>query len=371
MAAATAMTPDFRHEASSRYSTDSSFLLLSYAGSDIGTPSTAASPTERLQAKAQEKQDFVQRFIRRFEKAQHMQEEEDWRWLSDVSDPKDPLFRTLVTLLMTAKYEKFVGLRCIVLRAIQMVLRFAIFRETAAPDGDGLGADHSIGMRCFAALAGEALANEAVPEVARLALGSSSEEASDNVLSHNSLLVLAELGPEKFEPRLASRLLDSFVTLEDRADELVEVALRMHAWGGKHRKTLLKVTVTHPGRTLLGEVLIQVVNKCDPERRFRAIKVLKSCLLMPTTENLLFTNDACVLVEILLRELPNQVADEVAFAEHIDCFKVLTWRCDAARTHRRDELVNILTEISEEEGNLASVRAKSAEALTLLAERAR
>jgi len=353
---------------SNRYSTDSSFLLShrGSVGSEVGIP----FPSERLQAKVKEKQAFVQRFIRKFERAQQLKDEEDWRWLTEVSDPKDPLFKTLVTLLLSPKYRSFPPLRCIVLRAIQMVLRFAIFMDAQRTNSaEASSLDHNTGFSCFVALAGDALARDAVPEVHRLAQeGLATDEVQLRVLSHNALLVLAELGPEKFEPRLASRLLDSLVALEDRADELVEVALRMHAWGLKHRKSLLNAIVAHPGRTLLGEVLIQVVNRSDPERRFRAIKVLKSCLLMPTTENLLYTNDARVLVEILIREFPNHVTDDTAFAEHIDCFKVLTWRCEPAREHRRDELVQVLTDLSQDEANLPGVRAKSAEVLTLLSE---
>lgn len=67
-------------------------------------------------------------------------------------------------------------------------------------------------------------------------------------------------------------LLKCFVDLPEEADYLVEIALRAHAWGGEHRRRLLAETIAHPGGQLLGEVLLQVVNRAEPRRHSRAVK---------------------------------------------------------------------------------------------------
>merc|ERR1719215_41014 len=186
----------------------------------------------------------------------------------------------------------------------------------------------------------------------------------------NAILLLGELGPEAFPPHLLqqylTQLLDLFVALPERADDLVEVALRAHAWGGERRAALLAKTVSHEGGQLLCEVLLQVINRADKRRRLRAVKVLAGCLTLPNSERLLYTNDIRVLVEILLRELPNNAGDAVAFGCHAECFKALTQRCKAARAHRKEEALQVLGKLCEDEKNEPAVRRKSAEVLTAL-----
>merc|ERR1719401_1032078 len=119
-------------------------------------------------------------------------------------------------------------------------------------------------------LAGRELANEAFVVVCGLA-----DRLQEPLVACNALILLAELGPEAadeaFGARLSASLLDLFVALPDRADDLVEVALRVHAWGSAHREALLAEAVQHPGGRLLGEVLLQVINRANKGRRVRAV----------------------------------------------------------------------------------------------------
>merc|ERR1719198_2352731 len=157
--------------------------------------------------------------------------------------------------------------------------------------------------------------------------------------------------------------MDLFVGLPDRADELVEVALRLHAWGGEPRKQLIQVAVAHPGGRLLAEVLLQIINRSDEGRRLRAVKVLAGCLSKPSSENLLYTNDVRVLVEILMRELPCHAGDATVFNLYMDCFAVLCFRCPAAKIHRRLELTQVLEDIRDDDRNPNLVREKCQEIL--------
>lgn len=310
-----------------------------------------------LQAKADQKLDFVQKFIRNLESAFLRYEAEERAWLKKIIDPDDPCFRTLVSIVVTPKYAGFIALRCASLRAIQMILRIAVSTVTTTVWAVGA----NTGMKLLVELAGEQLARDAHSQICGLAECPDEDKA---LLSCDALLVLAELGPEALEPRLVHRSLGLFQTLPDRADELVEVALRVHAWGGKHRKTLLEAAVLHPGGPLLGEVLLQVVNRSDPVRTLRALKVLSGCLSRPSSENFLYTNDVRVLVEILIRELPSHVGDDASFTVHIDCFKALVTRCRAARDHRPEDAREVLRELSEDEQTSAAVRTKCAEVLS-------
>jgi len=102
--------------------------------------------------------------------------------------------------------------------------------------------------------------------------------------------------------------------------------------------------------------LLQVVNRADVKRRLRALKVLTGCLSQPGSERLLYTNDARVLVEILLRELPNQADEEQAFICHADCFKALARRCEVAREHRRSEVLQVLHDLHEDDCSTPIIR---------------
>lgn len=311
-----------------------------------------------LQVKAEEKREFVQDFIRSLERALASDGQQDRQWLRKIIDPSDPCFPTLIKLLIEPKYKGFVGLRCVSLRAVQIILRIA------GQFVGGRDADHRVGFSILMKLAGEDLANEAFVEAGRMAQGQEPNVACA------AMLLLGELGPEALPPNLLKQLLNLFVQLPERADDLVEVALRAHAWGGQHRASLLKHAVTHQGGQLLCEVLLQVINRADKKRRLRALKVLSGCLVLPDSDGLLYTNDVRVLVEILLRELPKHVEDEVAFGCHAECFKALTLRCDAARVHRREQAVQVLQDLCEDEHSTPAVRSKCAEVLEAFGEAA-
>jgi len=294
------------------------------------------------------------------ERALESNSQEDRQWLRKIIDPSDPCFPTLIKLFIEPKYQSFVGLRCVALRAVQILLRIA------AQFVGGREADHNVGASILLNLAGEELANQAFAEVKRMVQGSEPNVAC------NAMLLLGELGPEAFPPhllqQLLTQLLDLFVALPERADDLVEVALRAHAWGGERRAALLAKTVSHEGGQLLCEVLLQVINRADKKRRLRAVKVLAGCLALPNSERLLYTNDVRVLVEILLRELPNCAGDTVAFACHADCFKALATRCEAARAHRREEALQVLEDLRDDDRCESTVRGKCAEVLAALAQ---
>mmetsp|Transcript_86618 Transcript_86618/g.278083 ORF Transcript_86618/g.278083 Transcript_86618/m.278083 type:complete len:192 (+) Transcript_86618:528-1103(+) len=168
-------------------------------------------------------------------------------------------------------------------------------------------------------------------------------------------------------PDVMVAYLDLFVALPNRADDLVEVALRVHAWSGERRAELLGAAVRHRGGQVLCEVLLQVINRGLDERPLRALKVLAGCLAIGGSESLLYTNDIRVLVEILLRELPVHAKNATAFACHADCYKALVRRCEAARTHRRDEIVQVLEDLRDYESCDPKVRQHCSEALAVLA----
>merc|ERR1712183_795057 len=109
--------------------------------------------------------------------------------------------------------------------------------------------------------------------------------------------------------------MDLFTMLPDRAAELSEVALRMHAWGEPARSALLGIIVSHPGGKLLCEVLLQHINWSD-DYGLRSVKVIAGCLKLPFGTDLLYTTDAKVLVEILLRELPIHARDAEVFPHY-------------------------------------------------------
>lgn len=307
-----------------------------------------------LQIKAEQKREFVQNFIRSLERALASNQQQDRQWLRKIIDPSDACFVTLVKLVVEPKYRDFVSLKCVSLRAVQIILRIA------AQFVEQRDADHSVGSAILINLAGEPLANEAFLEACDMAQGSEPNVAC------NAMLLLGELGPEALSPQLLPQLLDLFVALPGRADDLVEVALRAHAWGGRHRAALLARAIAHPGGRLLCEVLLQVINRADKKRQLRAVKVLSGSLALEGSERLLYTNDIRVLVEILLRELPNSAGDAVAFGCHAECFKALAGRCEAARSHRRVEAMQVLVDLRADEQSEPAVRKKCAEVLAVL-----
>jgi len=310
-----------------------------------------------LQAKADQKLEFVQAMIRQLEKAMKNYNEEDQLWLRNLIDPDDKCVFTLVKLVIEPKYREFISLRCVVLRALQIILRVAQSMVQGPLQGDA-----NVGRWCLVHLVGPELANQAISVV----VGMANHEQIEPVASCNALLVLAELGPEVLAPELTRRLMDLFVRLPDRAEDLVEVGLRFHAQGGQQRAALLDAAVSHPGGSLLCEVLLQVINRADMRRRLRALKVLSGCLSRPSSERLLYTNDVRVLVEILLRELPNHAEDATAFAAYADCFKVVASIYAAARTHRRSETLQVFEDLCEDERLPSDMREKCREVLQVV-----
>ncbi|CAK0910959.1 unnamed protein product, partial [Prorocentrum cordatum] len=165
----------------------------------------------------------------------------DRQWLQAILDPKQTdCFATLIKLLVSPQYKGFVGLRCVALRAVQLMLRIAGQMAGVTDDAD-------LGMRCLLELVSRELAQEAYQEVVDMA------EHGEPLAMCNAMLLLAELGAEALPREMVPRLLDLFLALPDRAEDLVEVALRVHAWGGRHRHELLATAVSHMGGKFLCE----------------------------------------------------------------------------------------------------------------------
>mmetsp|Transcript_127143 Transcript_127143/g.220411 ORF Transcript_127143/g.220411 Transcript_127143/m.220411 type:complete len:356 (-) Transcript_127143:69-1136(-) len=353
MAAVDAMDVDDRRFSASTACSDRD--LAGGCGVESGRSSMTVTPD--LQAKANQKVAFVQQLVRNLERAITNMQPEDQEYLHRFLKPDDPCFATLCNLLLARKYSPFVLLRCVVLRAIQMILKIAV---SVASGEQPQAAD--IGMRVFEELAGKQLAPKVYNEVYQL-----SEHSDQAIVAVDAMLVLTELGPEAFGVRMVERLLDLFELTPDRASELTEVALRVHAWGDPTRSKLLEVTLSHRCGTSLVEVLLQMVNRSDQERSLRAVKVLTGCLLTPAGQNLLYTNDAHVLVEILLRELPDRVASASEFSCFAECLRALEMKCKAARDHRRAEVIQILEDLRDDERTDSAARGKCMEVLAVMA----
>lgn len=353
MAAADAMDVDNERRFSASTAGGSDFT--GGIGSESGRSSS--SVTSDLQAKAKQKVAFVQQLVRNLERAITNMQPEDQEYLQRFLNPDDPCFATLCNLLLARKYSPFVLLRCVVLRAIQMILKIAV---SVASGEQPQAAD--IGMRVFEELAGKQLAPKAYTEVYQL-----TEHSEQAIVAVDAMLVLAELGPEAFGVQMVDRLLDLYELVPDRASELTEVALRVHAWGDPTRSKLLEVTLSHRCGTALVEVLLQMVNRSDEERSLRAVKVLTGCLLTPAGQDLLYTNDAHVLVEILLRELPNRIERAAQFLCFAECLRALEMKCKAARDHRRADVIQVLQDLRDDERNEAAAREKCGEVLTVMA----
>lgn len=314
-----------------------------------------AAISSKLQAKADEKLAFIQKFLENLDAATLRNETEDRAWLQTILDPKDPCIRTLVSIAVTHKYAMFTDLRSAALRTIAIILRVAVsFASPATSNGANAG------LQCLVEMAGEQPASEARSEICRMA---DCQDDSKAFLSCDALLVLAELGPEALEPRLVPRSLGLLVALPHRAIELVELSLRVHAWGGEHREALLETALLQQGGHLLWEILMQIVNRSDPTRTLRALKVLSGILSRPSSRDFVYTNDVCVLVEILVRELPVRVGNAASLAVYADCFKALIMRCQVAREHRSEEAMSVLRELTADEQLSSTVRRKCAEVL--------
>jgi len=310
-----------------------------------------------LQAKAEQKREHVQELLRTIERAVDNYSREDRMWLRSICDRSDICFRNLLRVLVEPKYKGFVRLNCATLRAVQLILRIAMQFIPA------LREDPSSGGQILQHMAGEELAKQVLHEVYRMSRG------SDPNLACSALYLLGEFGPQALPPDDIPLLLKCFVDLPEEADYLVEIALRAHAWGGEHRRRLLAETIAHPGGQLLGEVLLQVVNRAEPRRHSRAVKILTGCLSLPNSEKFLYTNDARVLVEILLREMPNHASHEPSLVCHVDCFQALMRRIASARSHRFEESKQVLQDLLEDERVGTGTHGKISEVLSLLAAR--
>ncbi|CAJ1430720.1 unnamed protein product [Effrenium voratum] len=229
--------------------------------------------------------------------------------------------------------------------------------------------DPNLGWKTFVELAGKSQAEQALPELRLLA-----KQQADPVIASNAITVLAELGPFALHPELVPQILELFEAASDRASDLSEVALRVHAWGGECRKQLCSgiVTGNHTGGRHLVEVLLQMLNRCDEKRQQRAAKVLTGCFSMAEAKEWMYTNDSRLLVEVLLREIPGKVEDPKTFRCFSSCIKALLLCSHAARQHRRDELWQVLEDLRQDDQLELSVRQDCVEVLEVMsyAERA-
>mmetsp|Transcript_10863 Transcript_10863/g.26019 ORF Transcript_10863/g.26019 Transcript_10863/m.26019 type:complete len:340 (-) Transcript_10863:262-1281(-) len=313
----------------------------------------AADPV--LEAKARVKTEHVQQIIRSVEKAAEQNSDEDRRWLLDMVQPANPCFPTLVRLICQPKYKAYDSLRAVCFRALQMLLQIGKFMITEA------ARDPDLGWKTFVELAGSERASEAYPEIVL-----SAGEQAEMVVSFNAISLLAEIGPSAMTLEHVQRLVHFMEVLPDRASEISEVSLHVHAWGGEHRSVLCETIVRHPGGKHLVEVLLQMVNRCDHRRQQRALKVLTGCFMLPEGRDLLYTNDARVLVEILLRELPEHAEDLAIFECYTSCMQALASVSPAARQHRRDELFEVLDDLRQDDRLEMAVRDHCAEVISAM-----
>jgi hypothetical protein len=332
--------------------------------SETAVAQSPAEPSPELQARAEEKAKFVQELIRNLEAAvRKAHEPEEKRYLAQIINPNDPCFSTLINLMVLPKYAGFVALRCVVLRAVQMILKVAV--STLQLQDPSKTADSNVGSKVLHELLQQSpgLAEQALSELCVMV-----DKTEQALVACDALLVLAELGPEAFVANGGSRvvrLLELFAALPDRASELVEVALRAHAWSGPTRSDLCEGAVTHDGGRYLGEVLLQTVNRGDRPRKIRAVKLYTGCFMKPNGANFLYTNDKRVLVEILIRELPTY-RDPSEFICYADCYKALTSQCEVARAHLHQDAIQLFTDLHENDQSPYEVREQCAEVLAFL-----
>lgn len=128
----------------------------------------------------------------------------------------------------------------------------------------------------------------------------------------------------------------------------------------------MKEAVAHDGGRYLGEVLLQVVNRGDPIRRLRAVKVYSGCFAMPNGAQFLYTNDKRILVEILMRELPIHAGAAREFVAYAECYRVLVLQCQVARAHQYQSAIQLFDLIGDNAQNPMEVRNKCEEVLALL-----
>lgn len=320
-------------------------------------------PSADLQARAEEKRLFVEEMVRNLNEAiRNCHQPEEKKYLQQIVNPEDPCFRTLINLLTVPKYAGFVTLRCVVLQAVQMILKVAVNMLSGKNPNLKQG-DANVGMKAMKELVGKQLAAQALKELCRMV-----DRTEQAMVACDAILVLAELGPEAFDANGSERvlrLMELFAALPDRASDLVEVAMRAHAWGDPTRAVLLEVAVSHDGGMYLGEVLLQVVNRSERMRRLRAVKLYSGCFAQPQGADFLYTNDKRVLVEILIRELPTYTITE-EFLCYAECYRALVSQCDSAKEHQQQEAVQVFADLGEREQNPQEIRNKCAEMLIFL-----
>lgn len=187
-----------------------------------------------------------------------------------------------------------------------------------------------------------------------------------------SLLVLADLFAEV--PRgqrlglwhiddLVGKLMHLLDTQPDHAGAIGDVALSV-----RPSAALVDGMRCTPGGRFLAEVLLQVLNRGDDARSLRAAELLGKGLAASSAvecNGFLYTNDAKVMLEILLRELPNHVED--AYARHAECLRAALSSCECLRSHRREEAIRVLEDCRDAARAPAAVRLKCTQALVFLA----
>lgn len=311
-----------------------------------------------LDAKVQKKVAQVQELIQRIDRLMENENSVDRKVLLDLTRPKSPAVETLLSLFW--KYPKQPALRAVVLRAVQMLIRITV----KVLEASGTPYSNILGFQCFVELAGEASAKKLVQDLDFL-VGAGDEVPE---VSLTAFVVLCELGPERLKPELAPRIFDFLRALPGTyGPELLEIALKMHSWSGHHRQCLLEAASTHVASKALGELLLDLVNTGPRCRCLRAIKLLTGVLEMPGGESYLYTTDIHIWLEILMRELPKFRTDELDFVAYADLITTLFNRCPAARTHRRDEIVELLEELRDYDGTPPAVNGKCSEVLTSIA----
>lgn len=304
--------------------------------------------TEDDQERNDQRLQQVRIFLCSIESAMYSEDAETKQWLAKRVDPRDTCVRALIKIVLQPKYKSQLALLCTTLRAVQLLLQ-------VANSLSGIGVDG--GVDRLRELAGEPLAVQTLPQLRLMAAG------PQPFLACNALLVLAELGSRvDFSREFLERLLELLTELPERSEDVVSGALRVYCHQGSARQLLIEVMTSHPNGRLLGEVMLQVVNRCGTFRD-AALEVLTSCLYSPVGRDYLYSNDARVLLEILLRELPNHMREVGAFCLHADCLKALMLCSEPARSHRRDEVITLLEDLSRDEVSPPDIRLKCREVL--------
>merc|ERR1712216_766279 len=100
-----------------------------------------------------------------------------------------------------------------------------------------------------------------------------------------------------------------------------------------------------------GEVLLQVLNKgFSREVSGACLDMLVEILGSPGGgAEFLYSNDVRVLLEILLRGLPNHAGDAPLFLKHAECLRQMLRQYPAAAEHRRTEVSALLRDLADDE----------------------